>query len=91
MVAIPTGIISAGFVERYTQIQNQNKPRENVRGTVSITVDESSPFVGRGVKEIEEEYKIDILVFIRNGAVIVPVDLTEITVGDILIYQSQNN
>ena len=88
VVAIPTGIISAGFVERYTQIQNQNKPRENVRGTVSVTVDESSPFVARGVKEIEEEYKIDILVFIRNGAVIVPADLTEITVGDILIYQS---
>ena len=90
VVAIPTGIISAGFVERYTQMQNQNKPRENVRGTVSITLDESSPFVGRGVKKIEEEYKIDILVFIRNGAVIVPVDLTEIMIGDILIYQSQN-
>ena len=90
VVAIPTGIISAGFVTRYTQIQNQNKPRENVRGTVSVTVDDASPFVGRGVKEVEEEYKIDILVVIHNGAVIVPVDLTEIMIGDILIYQSQN-
>ena len=88
-VAIPTGIISAGFVERYTVMQNQNRPRGNVRGTVSVTVDEESPFVGQSVKTTEEEYKIDILVFIRSGAVIVPVDSTEIAVGDTLIYQAQ--
>lgn len=90
VVAIPTGIISAGFVERYTQMQNQSKPRAGVRGTVSITVDETSPFAGQYVKTAEEEYRIDIVAFIRNGAVIVPVDLTEIMVGDMLIYQSQD-
>lgn len=90
VVAIPTGIISAGFVERYTQMQNQSKPRAGVRGTVSITVDETSPFAGLYVKTAEEEYLIDIVAFIRNGAVIVPVDLTEIMVGDMLIYQSQD-
>ena len=88
-VAIPTGIISAGFVERYTLMQNQNKPRTNVRGTVSVTVDVESPFVGYSVKEAEDKYRIDILVFIRDGAVIVPVDSTGIEVGDILIYQAQ--
>ena len=95
VVAIPTGIISAGFVERYTQMQNQSKTggsfRETVRGTVSITVDEASPFVGQCVKAAEEEFGIDILVFIRNDAVIVPVDLTEIIIGDMLIYQAQNS
>ena len=89
VVAIPTGIISAGFVERYTQIQNQNKPRTNARGTVSVTVDEASPFVGWTVKAMEDKFQIDILVIIRDGAVIVPVDLTEIMVGDTLIYQAQ--
>ena len=88
-VAIPTGIISAGFVERYTVMQNQNKPRGNARGTVSVTVDEESPFVGRSVKAAEDEYRIDIVVFIRSGAVIVPTDSTKISVGDILIYQAQ--
>ena len=94
VVAIPTGIISAGFVERYTQIQNQSKSgvsiRGSARGTVSVTVDESSPFAGMGVKAAEDKYQIDILIFIRNGAVIVPADLTEIAVGDILIYQAQD-
>ena len=89
VVAIPTGIISAGFVERYTQMQNQVKTRGNVRGTVSITVDEASPFVGQSVKAAEDRYQIDILVFIRDGAVIVPVDLTEIMIGDVLIYQAK--
>lgn len=89
VVAIPTGIISAGFVERYTDMQKQSKPRDSVRGTVSVTVDDDSPFVGQTVKAAEDRYKVDILVFIRDGAVIVPVDLTEIMAGDTLIYQAQ--
>ena len=89
VVAIPTGIISAGFVERYTQMQGQSNSRGNVRGTVSLTVDESSPFAGQSVKEAEKKFEIDIVVFIRNGAVIVPADSTKIMVGDMLIYQAQ--
>lgn len=93
VVAIPTGIISAGFVEQYTRMQNQHETKGNIRGTargtVSVTVDETSPFNGQTVKAAEEGYQIDIVAFIRSGAVIVPADFTEITVGDILIYQVQ--
>ena len=88
-VAIPTGIISAGFVERYTQVQNQGKAKSGVRGTVSVTVDEASPFARQCVKAAEEGYRIDIVAFIRGGAVIVPTDLTEIMAGDMLIYQAK--
>lgn len=88
-VAIPTGIISAGFVEQYTQLQNQNNTSGNVRGTVSVTVDESSPFAGQSVQEAEQKYQIDIVAFIRDGAVIVPANGSEIMVGDVLIYQTQ--
>ena len=90
VVAIPTGIISAGFVEQYTQLQNQNKPRENARGTVTMTVDGACPFAKQGVKEVEKEYRIDILALIRGGAVVVPVDRTQILIGDVVIYQAQN-
>lgn len=89
VVAIPTGIISAGFVEQYTQLQNPGESGNSARGTVSVTVDENSPFVRKAVKAVEKEYRIDILVFVRGGAVIVPADHTQIAVGDILIYQSQ--
>lgn len=89
-VAIPTGIISAGFVEQYTQLQNQNSISNSVRGTVSVTVDGESPFVGKSVKAAETEYQIDIVAFVRGGAVIVPVDRTKIMIGDVLIYQAQD-
>ena len=91
VVAIPTGIISAGFVEQYTQLQNQNKPRENARGTVTMTVDGTCPFARRGVVEVEKEYRIDILALIRGGAVVVPVDHTQILIGDVVIYQAQSS
>ena len=87
-VAIPTGIISAGFVEQYTQMQNQNQ-LSGVRGTVSVTVDEKSPFVNMTVQEAESEYRVDIVAFIRSAAVIVPVDSTQILEGDVLIYQAK--
>ncbi len=90
-VAIPTGIISAGFVERYTQMQNTGKARGALKGTVSVLVDENSPFAGRQVKNAEEKYQIDIVVFIREGAVIVPSDHTEIQAGDMLVYQAQED
>lgn len=89
-VAIPTGIISAGFVERYTQFQNTSKTGGSVRGTVSVTVDDTSPFTGQSVKAIENGYQIDIVAFIRNSAVIVPTDSTEIMTGDVVIYQAQD-
>ncbi len=86
-VAIPTGIISAGFVEQYTQMQNKSRPGGNVRGTVSVTVDDSSPFAGQSVKEIENGYGVDVIAFVRNGAVVLPSDNNEIRKGDILLYQ----
>lgn len=89
-VAIPTGIISAGFVEQYTRLQSQNKTGGNVRGTVSVTVDASSPFAGKTVKAVELQYEIDVVAFVRNGAVIVPGDNNKIMSGDMLIYQMQS-
>lgn len=55
---------------------------------MSVTVDESNPFVGKSVKGVESEYQIDIVAFVRGGVVIVPADSTEILPGDILIYQT---
>ena len=91
VVAIPTGIISAGFVEQYTRMQNQNIAQSSARGTVGVTVDAASPFEGLSVKAAEEKYRIDIVAFIREGAVIVPTDLTEIMAGDMLIYQAERS
>lgn len=87
VVAIPTGIISAGFVEQYTQLQNKTKAHGSVRGTVSVTVDGESPFAGQKVQAIEEGYGVDVIAFVRNGAVVLPSDNNMIKAGDILLYQ----
>lgn len=87
VVAIPTGIISAGFVEQYTQLQNKNKNPGGTRGTVSVTVGALGPFTGKTVQNIENGYHIDVIAFVRNGAVVLPTEGIVIKEGDILLYQ----
>ncbi|MBD5506380.1 MAG: ion transporter [Lachnospiraceae bacterium] len=87
-VAIPTGIISAGFVEQYTQLQNQSKVNTGVRGTVSVTAGNDSPFLNLPVQQIESGFGIDVIAVVRKGAVILPSDSYRIEEGDILLYQT---
>ncbi|MBO4854718.1 MAG: ion transporter [Oscillospiraceae bacterium] len=67
MVAIPTGIISAGFVEQYSKLQ-QSAP-ELTGGLTAITLGVDSAWIGKTVRQIEEEYKLDIVLVRRKGKV----------------------
>lgn len=87
-VAIPTGIISAGFVEQYTQLQNKNKVDRSAKGTGSITVEDASPFARRSVKEIEAANGIDVIALVRKGTVVIPSDCNVIEEGDVLLFQA---
>lgn len=85
-VAIPTGIISAGFVEQYTRIQNSSRGKLGVKpGTVSVTVDLASPFLGQKVSQIESENDLDVIAFVRKGAVVLPSEDNVIQEGDVLV------
>lgn len=86
VVAIPTGIISAGFVEQYTQMQRSAE--SPVRGTVKVQVDETSPFLGLRQKELEVAFELTLLIVIRNGEIILDMGKKKIRVGDTLIYQT---
>lgn len=48
--------------------------RRGVKGTVSITVDSDSPFLNQSVQRIETAFGIDVIAFVRKGAVILPSD-----------------
>lgn len=89
VVAIPTGIISAGFVEQYTHMQRV-RSKGNVKGTVTVRIEHKSPFLGMTVQEIEEQYPMRLTVLIRKGAVIVPSGKEKIQQGDILVYQVED-
>ena len=87
VVAIPTGIISAGFVEQYTQLQ-MARSTDNMKGTVKIEIDADSPFLNLSIKKAEEQYHITALVIDRKGEVILPVESMKLKQKDMLIYQT---
>ncbi|HAE44427.1 MAG TPA: Ion transporter [Lachnospiraceae bacterium] len=87
-VAIPTGIISAGFVEQYTQMQEPQRNKNAEHNTISVTIDENSTFRNRSVSEIESEDGIDVSVLIRDGAILLATDALIVRQGDILVYQT---
>ena len=87
-VAIPTGIISAGFGEQYTQMQEPQRNKNAEHNTISVTIDENSTFRNRSVSEIESEDGIDVSVLIRDGAILLATDALIVRQGDILVYQT---
>lgn len=85
-VAIPTGIISAGFVEQYTKLQSDTGLIQKNRGTLTVTVDAGSPFTNKRVGELEKSLSINIMVLIRGGVVMLPTSDICIQVDDTMIY-----
>ena len=87
-VAIPTGIISAGFVEHYTRLAQKPVSREKL-STVSLVLEDSSDFTNHKVREVELKYDVCVAAVIRSGAVMVPSDNLVMKTGDTVIYQVQ--
>ncbi len=85
-VAIPTGIISAGFVEHYTRAANGVRVSEAKKSSVTVLVDADSFYCGRTVAEIEQTRGVCVTALVRGTTVLVPTDPTGVEAGDILIY-----
>ena len=84
VVAIPTGIISAGFVEQYTQAQNS---RSNVDGinlqTVEVNID--SYWIGLSVEDVDRYYDVAIVMAKRDDVTIIPNSDYRVALGDVLV------
>ncbi len=90
MVAIPTGIISAGFVEQYTRMKQSDNyvSDENVKcEIVNITTDHN--WKGQKLSEIELPKHHLIISILRNGDTIVPRGFTHIEEGDRVVMISE--
>ena len=85
VVAIPTGIISAGFVEKYTAIRRNQAKGEEKAGLITITVGPDTPYVNKNIGYVEEKESTDILVLIRDGVNAVPTRNIILKSGDILV------
>lgn len=89
VVAIPTGIISAGFVEQYTKNQHSDVKFPDITEVGEVLVDRSSEFYGMRVREAAEKFNVRILVILRGDITIVPLDEVKIKKNDILIVRSE--
>ncbi len=90
VVAIPTGIISAGFVENYTRMKQEDKKPVRHMNTVNMILDANSPYTGKTVHEMERMLNMSMVVIIRNGSIAVPADNARLLAGDVIVYQTDS-
>ena len=85
VVAIPTGIISAGFVEQYTELSN-NTDESDIH-LHSILIDMDSAWIDKTVEEVDREFGFVILMCERGTATFLPTksDSYKVRVGDYLV------
>ncbi|MBQ8306900.1 MAG: ion transporter [Blautia sp.] len=82
-VALPTGIISAGFVENYSEMMYSSGPEDIALQTVSIDIDSS--WIGKSVHEIDRMYGLMIVIAKRGDATILPSEAYRVKMGDALV------
>ncbi|MCR5087048.1 MAG: ion transporter [Lachnospiraceae bacterium] len=91
LVAVPTGIISAGFVEKYTRIKTASTIGEerDVRFITSI-VSHGHSWCGKKLCNIVLPPQLLLVVILRDEEQIVPGVDTEIHEGDVLVLAGQH-
>lgn len=88
MAAIPTGIISAGFVERFTRDANATKEFTDIGHIGEIFVDDNNELVGKTIDEIQKEYGMMIYLVMRDELSVLAERSLKVQKGDILITRS---
>ena len=91
MVAIPTGIISAGFVERYTRLKSLTGEIAGEDMKLSmINLERDHPWVGKKVRELELKDETILVCIVRDGKPIVPKGNTMIHADDLItLFEKQ--
>ena len=91
IVAIPTGIISAGFVERYTKIkETMTRGEERAVRFITSTVSHGHSWCGRKLCDIILPPQLLLVVVMRGDEQIVPEGSTVIEEGDVLVLAGQH-
>lgn len=88
VVAIPTGIISAGFVEHYTKNQNALVKFNDISAIGEISVTSESGLTGLSSSEIMSNFGMNVILIIRGNLTLVPNDTIAAEEGDILVVKS---
>lgn len=90
MVAIPTGIISAGFVEQYSQIkQSSEYGHEEDIHFIKIHLTEHDDWVGKTIAQLALPSGVIIAVIKRNGHILIPRGDLELLVDDTMVLGAE--
>ena len=89
-VAIPTGIISAGFVEQYTRKEQEAVPLHDISKVGEILIDTQHPYRGKQITELHTDGTVQVLLILRGGLTVLPTADVTVQENDILVIQSQN-
>lgn len=91
MVAIPTGIISAGFVEQYSKLKNiEFHSEERELKFVTSTIYGNHPWNNKMVKELIFPPQLLLVMVKRKKEVIVPKGDFKLKTNDILVIGAKN-
>lgn len=89
VVAIPTGIISAGFVEEYTLSQTSDKKLADIDKIGEVLVSSESEFLGKSIYSIRHDYHLTVYMVLRDDMSILATDNLIVAENDILVVQSE--
>ncbi len=88
VVAIPTGIISAGFVEQYQKDQHADIKHTDIDKVGEILVSADSELLGLTVSELKKEYDMNVYIIIRDDLTLLATDSVTLKQDDIVIINS---
>ena len=87
MVAIPTGIISAGFVEYYTSIKEGTVTSRDA-DFVTLEIPVGHPFIGLPLEHITLPQGLYVATVLRDIDVLIPQGDLKVQAGDVLVLGS---
>ena len=91
MVAIPTGIISAGFVEQYSRIKRISEyAQESDVQFIKLQLAQNDKWVGSAIKALGLPHGVIVAAIQREGKIIVPRGSVELLAGDTLVLGAES-
>ncbi len=88
VAAIPTGIISAGFVEQYSKLQGMGRS-DDVLQFIRVRIEEKDEWAGREIAALDLPEGVIVAAVLRNGEMQVPRGDIVIQKGDILVLGAE--
>ena len=90
MVAVPTGIISAGFVEQYTKMKSLSEYSEEDIHFITLKISEKHPWENLSVKKVSLPPGLILVVVCRGNRALVPRGNTVLKAGDQLVLGAES-